>query len=55
MTDVILPDTLEEIGIQTFMGCKSPKKMTIPDSVKLIAYEAFKECKGMKEFHSGNG
>lgn len=41
MTDVRLPNGLEEIGRQAFYDCRGLRSLSIPDSVRLIGQGAF--------------
>jgi len=41
LTEVLLPDTLIEIGDWTFKDCPSLSTLTIPDTVTTIGYSAF--------------
>ncbi|MBR5165774.1 MAG: leucine-rich repeat protein [Ruminococcus sp.] len=49
LTEVRLPEGLEEIGYQAFKNCKSLGSVTIPDSVTLIRREAFEFCESLNE------
>ena len=44
---IILPDTLEEISANAFLG-SSIRRIYIPDSVKVIGEYAFSECKNLE-------
>ncbi len=41
ITEITLPDNLEEIGVEAFLSCEKLKEVTIPASVKKIGHEAF--------------
>ena len=41
LVTVILGDGLEEIGVDTFKGCKSLQEINIPNAVKRIKMKAF--------------
>ena len=41
LAEVIIPDTVTEIGNGAFYGCTSLEEITIPDRVTFIGYEAF--------------
>ena len=43
LTEVILPEDLEDIGEVAFFGCRSLKKIVLPPSLKIIREEAFGE------------
>lgn len=44
LTGVVLPDSLEEIGVGAFRGCTGLRGIRIPESVVLIGGEAFYGC-----------
>lgn len=46
--DVIIPDTVREIGEKAFLG-KGLKKVIIPETVTYIGKDAFYNCKELKE------
>lgn len=46
---VVLPETVENIGRNSFAGCKSLKKIVIPESVKSISRGAFSHCESLEE------
>lgn len=48
---VVLPDTVENIGRNSFAGCSSLKSITIPDSVKTISRGAFSNCSGLESVY----
>lgn len=43
-TAIQLPDTLESIGNNAFINCKSLGSISIPEGVKLIGERAFEKC-----------
>ena len=45
---VVLPNTLEKIGIQAFMDCTSLKEITLPNSVTNIGYGLFYGCSSLE-------
>lgn len=48
LTEVIMPDTLEQLIYNTFTGCDNIKEFTVPKSVWRIGASAF-NCKGMTD------
>ncbi len=46
---IIVLNSVTEIGIHAFEGCKNLTSVTIPDSVTNIGREAFKGCSGLTE------
>ena len=45
----IIPDSVIEIRISAFSGCRNLSEIKIPDSVKIIAESAFKNCSKLSE------
>ena len=45
--DVVIPDSVYEIGSSAFYGCKELKSVTLPDSVMRIRGSAFQDCEGL--------
>lgn len=52
LKEVILPNTLTEIGIDAFYGCTGLTSITIPESVTRIGVRAFQECTGTLHINS---
>lgn len=48
ITEVILPDTIETIKNEAFIGCKSLKKITFSKSLKVIEPAAFLDCSSLE-------
>ena len=48
LTDVVLPNGLEELGSNCFYGCESLSNINIPSSIKRIEEYAFYGCVGLK-------
>ncbi len=46
--EVILPDTIKEIGEHSFMGCAYLQSITIPADCTTIGYSAFSGCSMLK-------
>lgn len=42
---IVIPEGVRYIGIETFRGCYSLRKVELPDSLLSIGKEAFKNCK----------
>jgi len=47
ITEIRLPDGLEEIGMMAFLGCTGLKRLELPDSLLKIHPRAFSGCKGL--------
>jgi hypothetical protein len=47
INELVIPDSVTNIGRYTFYGCRSLTSVTIPDSVTSISYEAFRGCTGL--------
>ncbi len=47
ITEIRLPDGLEEIGMAAFSGCTGLKHLELPDSLQTIEYGAFSGCTGL--------
>lgn len=45
LTEVVLPDSLQEIGDQAFVRCTSLREVTLPKSLRVIYPFAFADCK----------
>ena len=45
---VIIPDTVTEIGVDAFRGCRSLKEIVMPSALNRIEYEAFAECESLE-------
>ena len=55
LTDLVIPDSVKDIGDYTFYSCKSLTSVTIPDGVKAIGTSAFEDCTGLASITIGNG
>lgn len=42
--DVVIPDSVKEIGSYAFYGCRGLTSINIPDSVEVIGNDAFSDC-----------
>lgn len=49
LTEINLPDTVNEIGNGAFYTCSMLRSMTIPDSVKIIGQGIFSQCINLEE------
>ena len=47
-TEYVIPDTIETIKVESFVGADNLEKVVIPDGVKRIEGEAFKDCTNLK-------
>ena len=47
VTDLVIPDSVTEIGDYAFLGCSSLTSVTIPDSVTYIGAGAFRSCSSL--------
>lgn len=52
---VIIPDTVEYIGLYAFHDCSALTEITLPDSVQVIAAIAFYGCTSLKSVILGSG
>lgn len=48
LKEVVIPDSVNNIGEAAFMDCISLKNVTIPDSVNNIGEVAFMGCVGLQ-------
>ncbi len=48
ITEIVLPETIQEIKGNAFSGCSSLTSINIPKSVKQIEYYTFKGCSSLK-------
>ena len=47
LTEIIIPNTVVQIGEKAFRGCKSLKEVIVPDSVRTIGNAAFMGCQSL--------
>ncbi len=55
LTQISLPQSLEEIGTSAFSGCTSLTTITVPQSVTKIGNEAFRSCTQLTSVNIPNG
>lgn len=55
VTSVVLPDTMERIGIFAFCSCTQLRSITIPESVTEIDAQAIYQCAALTEIHVKRG
>ncbi len=48
ISEIILPNSLESIGIRSFYGCVSIREIAIPDNVRSIGDDAFFGCTNLE-------
>lgn len=48
VSDLVIPDSITEIGDHVFRQCQSLKKMTIPEQVKRIGRNSFEGCSNLE-------
>ncbi len=51
VTDILLPEGIDEIGCFAFAGCTSLRRIYIPSSVKKIGYSAFEGCSHLEHVY----
>ena len=54
LTDLIIPDSIKEVKVMTFNGCKSITSVTIPDGVTTIGNAAFWNCSNLTSVTIGD-
>ena len=47
VTDLVIPNSVTQIGVRTFINCSSITSVTIPESITSIASNAFSGCSGI--------
>ena len=53
--EIILPDTIEEIGQECFYGCIFLKKVILPKKIKIIPLGLFQTCPSLTEINLPEG
>ena len=48
VTDVIMPEGLDSLGLAVFVGCSSLKTIKIPESVRVIGFGGFTGCTNLE-------
>lgn len=46
---VVLPDSLQVMGVSALRGCSSLDSIVLPASLRIIGYSAFQDCSRLKE------
>ena len=54
LTSIIIPNSVDNIGIGAFLGCSGLTSVTIPDTVTTIDEEVFAKCSGLTSVTIGN-
>ena len=49
LTRLVLPDTVENIGMYAFSGCDDLTEIVLPDGLKSIQFRAFSGCTALKQ------
>ncbi len=49
--EIVLSNSLEEIGFSAFLKCENLKTVKLPDSLTTLSRYAFKECKSLKHIN----
>ena len=49
LTEIYLPDTLEEIGPSAFLGCRKIETITIPNGVRCLKRSVFSTCQKLTD------
>lgn len=55
LTELVLPDTLTEIGDWAFAHCTGLRRLTLPAKDLRIGKGVFKDCKSLREVETGKG
>ena len=53
-TNIVIPDSVTDIGPYAFHNCTNLTTINIPDSVTSIAFEAFSNCTSLQTVNIGN-
>ena len=51
LTEIIIPNGVEEIGAGAFSGCSSLEEIILPESVKRLGFALFENCKKLCRVH----
>jgi len=55
LTEVILPEGIEEIGADAFNGCVQLTDIDLPDSLRVVGDRAFESCEKLKDLELPEG
>lgn len=49
VTEIVLPETVDQIDRRAFYGCSNLVKINLPEGIEIISEEAFRNCSSLKE------
>lgn len=55
VTNLVIPNTVEELGMQVFAYCTGLKSVVIPSTIKTITHGAFGLCTGIESLEISDG
>lgn len=53
LKSIALPESTEDIGIETFAGCTSLEEIALPDGIRYVHPTAFKDCGNIRIIFNG--